>query len=69
MKPYIHEVTSEDKLSSVNLLLQKIVTPPQGKELTDPINYGVDVRDAAAAHVDALTKEAAGHQRFLIDAG
>ncbi|KAF9560631.1 NAD-P-binding protein [Agrocybe pediades] len=61
---------SSDLTGSPNLWYQKVVKDQDDDPLnTTPFYPYVDVRDLAAAHVNALTKEAAGGKRLLICAG
>ena len=67
--PCEHDVTL-DSLNESNAQIWRIIS--SGKDGTVPptgVFRWVDVRDVAAAHVNALNEDVKGNQRFLISGG
>ncbi|KAJ7439334.1 D-lactaldehyde dehydrogenase [Mycena latifolia] len=70
--PILHEVASAEAINQSARDWYQAVLAPNSSGMSDerlarePSGSYVDVRDAAAAHVLALEKEAAGGERFLI---
>jgi len=71
IQPFIHNISSKDQLgASLQYFLRNIQNPPQeSSDLLSSAHAAVDVRDVAAAHVDALSTDAAANERFVITGG
>ena len=50
-------------------MYQQLTTPREDDKVNDYASEYIDVRDVAEAFVAALKVEAAGNERFIIDAG
>lgn len=68
----IHEGTTPETINGSNNFLLHTVHPDHaatGDALLKRTNDFVDIRDAAAAHVEVLVKEQAANQRYIVAAG
>ncbi|TBU42030.1 NAD(P)-binding protein [Dichomitus squalens] len=68
--PVIHDWKAFDDLNlSSKIMYQHLTTPRDGDQVNIYASDYVDVRDVADAFVAALKVEAAGNERFILDAG
>ncbi|KAI0651165.1 NAD-P-binding protein [Trametes meyenii] len=68
--PVIHDWKTIDGLNlSSKLMYQQLTTPRDDDKVNDYASEYIDVRDVADAFVAALQVEAAGNERFILDAG
>ncbi|KAI0673122.1 NAD-P-binding protein [Trametes maxima] len=68
--PVIHDWNTFDGLNlSSKLMYQQLTTPRDDDKVNEYASEYIDIRDVADAFVAVLKAEAAGNERFILDAG